>query len=108
MESSLKVTKKAREIENEENYFETIDPIMARKYKIKSSASLTLGIISIVASTFWYLFIPSGVLAIVFGVRSFRDSGYKRAHAGFILGIIGLSIGLLIHLPLVGGLLMSM
>ena len=38
--------------------------------KNKSSlgvASLTLGIISIVFSLFWYITLPTGILAIIFG-----------------------------------------
>ncbi len=53
-------------------------------------ASLVLGIISIVFSFFYYISIPSGILAIVFGCKSIKkyDSGLGKA--GFVLGIIGL------------------
>lgn len=35
-------------------------------------ASLTLGIVSIVLSTFWYISLPAGILAIVFGAKSIK------------------------------------
>jgi hypothetical protein len=98
---AVKVSRKAQEIEKED-YFETVDPKQARKYELKSSQSLTLGILSIVTCTFWYLFIPAGVMAIVFGHRGYSESGRKTAKAGFILGIIGLALGLIIHLPIIG------
>lgn len=40
-------------------------------------ASLVLGIISIVTFLFWYITLPCGILAIVFGVKSNRITGGK-------------------------------
>lgn len=54
--------------------------------------SLVLGIISIVFSAFWYLSIPSGILALIFGVKSVKRFNSKIGKAGLITGIIGLSI----------------
>lgn len=62
-------------------------------------ASLTLGIVSIVLSTFWYISLPAGILAIVFG-ESIKKMGSKLGKAGMILGIIGLSILLLIYVSI--------
>lgn len=62
------------------------------KYSSMNVASLVLGIISIVSALFWYITIPTGVLAIVFGVKSIRRLGSKLGKAGLITGIIGLSI----------------
>mgnify|MGYP001089765331 CR=1 FL=1 len=59
-------------------------------------ASLTLGIVSIVLSTFWYI----SLLAIVFGAKSIKKMGSKLGKAGMILGIIGLSILLLIYVSI--------
>ncbi len=61
-------------------------------------ASLVLGIISILTSLFWYLTLPTGVLAIVFGVKSIRKVGSRLAKAGLILGIIGLSLFVLVYI----------
>jgi hypothetical protein len=67
-----------------------------------SSAALTLGIISVVGFCFWYIALPAGVLAIVFGVKSYRKAGRGTAKAGFILGIIGLSVTILAYLATMG------
>ena len=40
-------------------------------------ASLVLGIISILTALFWYLTLPTGILAIVFGVKSIHKGGSK-------------------------------
>ena len=55
-------------------------------------ASLVLGIISIVTVLFWYITAPTGILAIVFGVKSAKRTGSKLGKAGMITGIIGLSL----------------
>ena len=56
-----------------------------------SPAALTLGIISIVANLFWYISIPTGILAIVFGVKAMKKAN-KGGKAGLITGIIGLAL----------------
>ena len=55
-------------------------------------ASLVLGIISIITVLFWYITAPTGILAIVFGVKSAKRTGSKLGKAGMITGIIGLSL----------------
>ena len=40
-------------------------------------ASLTLGIVSIVTALFWYITLPTGVLAIIFGAISAKKLGSK-------------------------------
>lgn len=72
--------------------------------KNKSSmgiASLVLGIISVITALFWYITLPTGILAIVFGVKSVRNIGSKLGKAGLILGIIGLSIFAFIYLSII-------
>lgn len=61
-------------------------------------ASLTLGIISIVTALFWYITVPTGILAIVFGTKSARRTGSKIGKAGMITGIIGLSLFAFIYI----------
>ena len=51
-------------------------------------ASLPLGIISIVTNLFWYMSIPTGILAIIFGAKTTRKLGSKLGKAGLITGII--------------------
>ena len=61
-------------------------------------ASLVLGIISIVTALFWYISLPSGILAIIFGAKSAKRTGSKLGKAGLITGIIGLSLFALIYI----------
>ena len=84
---------------------------MEENYKNKSVmhiASLVLGIISIVTALFWYITLPTGIIAIVLGVKSSRRTGSKMGKAGMITGIIGLSlfafmyIGMILLLVLAG------
>lgn len=55
-------------------------------------AALVLGIISIVLHWFWYMTLPTGILAIVLGARSAKKIGSKLGKTGLILGIIGVSL----------------
>ena len=71
--------------------------------KKKSSlgvAALVLGILSIVFAAFWYISLPAGILAIIFGREGIKKVGSKLAKAGFILGIIGLALFVLIYISL--------
>ena len=57
-----------------------------------SIASLVLGICSIVFCSQFIVSITCGVLAIIFGIKGKKTAGKKMAEAGFITGIIGLSL----------------
>ena len=57
-----------------------------------SAASLVLGIISILSALFWYITLPTGILAIIFGAKAIKKVGSKLGKAGLITGIIGLSL----------------
>ena len=65
---------------------------MNKKTSAMPAASLTLGIVSIVLSLFWYITIPTGILAIIFGKKSANRFGSKLGKAGLITGIVGLSL----------------
>ena len=74
---------------------------MEENYENKSVmhiASLVLGIISIVSALFWYITLPTGILAIIFGVKSARRTGSKIGKAGMITGIVGLSLFAFIYI----------
>ena len=78
--------------------------------KNKSSlgvAALTLGIISVVSTLFWYITLPSGILAIVLGRKAISKVGSKLGKAGFILGIVGLSIFTFIYLSIIANILVA-
>lgn len=55
-------------------------------------AALVLGIISIATNFFWYMALPTGILAIVFGTKSIKKTGSKMGKAGLITGIIGVAL----------------
>lgn len=77
---------------------------MEENYKNKNVMhiiSLVLGIVSIVTALFWYITLPTGVLAIVFGVKSARKTGSKIGKAGMITGIIGLALFAFIYISLI-------
>lgn len=71
---------------------------MEKKKSGLAVASLTLGILSIVLFGFWYMALPTGILAIIFGNKSVKKYGSKIAKAGIITAIIGLSIFLLYYM----------
>lgn len=62
--------------------------------------SLVLGIISIVTALFWYIALPSGITAIVLGVKSYKKMKSKLGMAGMITGIVGVALTLLIYITL--------
>ena len=60
-------------------------------------ASFALGIISILGFSIYYITLVSGILAIVFGVKSKKKFKSKLGLTGMILGIIGLSIFVIVY-----------
>lgn len=83
---------------------------MEEKEKNKNTmhvASLVLGIISIVFDLFWYISIPTSILAIIFGVKSARKTGSKIGKAGMITGIIGLSLTAFIYMGITSIILLT-
>ena len=71
------------------------------------AASLTLGIVSIVLSVFWYITIPTGILAIIFGKKTTNRFGSKLGKAGLITGIVGLSLFAFLYVRLAIKLIME-
>ena len=60
-------------------------------------AALVLGIISLVLCWIWFIGIPIGILAIVFGVLSKKQPANKgMAMAGLVTGIIGVVLAIVI------------
>jgi len=64
-------------------------------------AALTLGIVSIVLNWFWYISLPAGILAIVFGAKTTKKLGSKLGKAGLITGIIGVSLCVFAYITVV-------
>lgn len=63
--------------------------------------SLVLGIISLLTTFFWYISLPTGITAIVLGVKAYKKDNKKMGIAGLVTGIVGTSICLLIYITLV-------
>ena len=63
--------------------------------------SLVLGIISIVTTFFWYISLPSGIIAMVLGTKSYKGYGKKVGLAGLITGIVGTALCVLIYISLI-------
>lgn len=78
------------------------------KYSSMNIAALVLGIISILSALFWYITLPTGVLAIVFGAKSASKLGSKLGKAGLVTGIIGLALFSFIYASTILLILLSM
>lgn len=63
-------------------------------------ASLVLGIVALVFFCLWYISIPCGILAIIFGILGIKSMNRGMAIAGLITGSIGLVISTLIIIAL--------
>lgn len=63
-----------------------------------SIASMILGIVSILLGRNFLIAIACGVLAIIFGLKGKKMGGKGMAKAGFITGIIGVSLQLVLIL----------
>lgn len=77
---------------------------MEEKIKKKTAlgiSALVLGIISICTSLFYYMSLPTGILAIIFGARNANRTGSKIAKAGLITGIVGVSICVFLYISMV-------
>ncbi len=65
-----------------------------------SIAALVLGIVAIVLCCIWYISIPCGILAIVFGAIGLKSSKRGMSISGIVTGIIGMIISIFIILML--------
>ena len=63
--------------------------------------SLVLGIISILTNLLYYISIPAGVTSIILGIRNYKKTGSKLALSGFITGIVGASLSLIVYISLI-------
>lgn len=73
---------------------------MEEKDKLKSPANVTsfiCGIISVLGMLFYYIGLPLGIVAIIFGAVGTKKTGSKIAKTGLILGIVGTSLTFLVY-----------
>ncbi len=59
-------------------------------------ASMVLGIVALVFFCIWYISIPCGILAVIFGIIGIKTINKGMAIAGLITGAIGLVVSILI------------
>ena len=64
-------------------------------------ASFFLGIISIIFALFWYVTLLTGIMAVIFGVKSFKNYQSKMGKCGMITGIVGLSLFAFIYISFI-------
>lgn len=79
---------------------------MEKNNQVMPSVSLVLGIISIVSFLFYYISIPTSIIAIIFGVKTRRKLGSKLGLTGVILGIIGLSLCIFTYMFFISGIIL--
>lgn len=63
-------------------------------------ASMVLGIVALVFFCIWYISIPCGILAVIFGILGIKTINKGMAIAGLITGSIGLVVSTLILIAL--------
>ncbi len=71
------------------------------KHIVSHIVALVLGIISVLTALFWYMSIPTGIISIVLGAKTYKRVGSKMGLAGMITGIVGLSLSLFIYMSLI-------
>ena len=89
------------EAPKEEPKVEVIKEEAEKDKKGFSIAALVLGIIAIVLCCVWYISIPCGILAIIFGIVGIKSSKKGMSIAGLITGTVGLVISIIIFIALV-------
>lgn len=89
------------EVKTEEPKEEVVKEETEKDKKGFSIAALVLGIIAIVCCCVWYISIPCGILAIIFGIIGIKSSKKGMSIAGLITGAVGLVISIIIFIALV-------
>lgn len=89
MEKERLDAKQVEKITKKEEYLAKEDD---RRHSSAHIVAFVCGLIALLANLFWYVALPTGVLAIVFGAKSSRATASKLGKAGLILGIIGISL----------------
>lgn len=89
------------EVPKEEPKVEVVKEETEKDKKGFSIAALVLGIIAIVLCCIWYISVPCGILAIIFGIIGIKSSKKGMSIAGLITGAIGLVISIIMFVALV-------
>lgn len=70
-------------------------------------SSFVCGILSIIFVAFYYISLPTGIIAIIFGAKGAKRTGSKLAKTGMILGIIGLSLFIFTYMMFISVILLE-
>lgn len=89
------------EAPKEEPKVEVVKEETEKDKKGFSIAALVLGIIAIVLCCIWYISVPCGILAIIFGIIGIKSAKKGMSIAGLITGAIGLVISIIMFVALV-------
>ena len=83
---------------DEENKVEEVQTnTQVKENKGLSIAAMVLGIVSVALFCAWYIALPCGILAIIFGaIEKKKNKNNKFAKSGFILGIISMVLEVVI------------
>ena len=65
--------------------------------------ALILGIVSLVFFCLWYVSIPCGILAIIFGIMGIKSEDKPMAITGLVTGAIGLIVSILLIFIIIVG-----
>lgn len=72
-----------------------------RRKSAMGISALTLGIISVITALFYYISIPTSILAMVFGTISTKRVGSKLGKAGLVIGIVGISLCVFLYISMI-------
>jgi hypothetical protein len=70
-------------------------------------AAFVCGIIAVVSFLFYYLALPTGIVAVVLGAKGAKRHGSGLAKAGLILGIIGLAVTVLVYCAMISAIVIG-
>ena len=73
----------------------------SKEFSAMGMSGMILGIISIITCLFYYISIPTSIIAIVFGAKSIKKMRSGMGKAGLVTGIIGLCLCLFIYISMV-------
>lgn len=90
--------------EEQNNQETTTTTTQTNERKGFNITSMILGIVSVLCFCWWYISVPTGIIAIIFSIAGKKDAGRGMGIAGLVLGIIGLVLCILLYILAIMGL----
>ncbi len=81
-------SKEVEKVTKKETYIAKEDE---RRHSSAHIVAFICGLLALLGHLFWYIALPTGIIAIIFGAKSAKKTASKLGKAGLILGIIGLA-----------------